>query len=278
MSAKKTIDFIVENTSNPYLKAWFGKSDGFCTSKTLEDIVAYEHGLRLAAVIKKEFEQLPREFIISELEREHGNSLALIIETESQKYELEELKKNLESMTEELKRLSMIDGLTNLANRRHFDNFLELAWRGAIREGQTLSVLMIDVDHFKRYNDHYGHQQGDACLQQIAKALSQFGRRATDLVARYGGEEFVIILSNTSQFHLLRIAEKVRKKIEARNIVYDFSDVADRVTISIGASICIPSRSTSPKALIEAADHALYQAKRGGRNRVQFQTVVKTDG
>lgn len=273
VSDKKSIDFIIENSSNPYLKEIYGNISGHVTMEEMARILEYEHGLRLASMIKKEFELLNRDAIIAELESEHGSSLALIIETESQKYELEALKENLETLTEKLKRLSVIDGLTNLANRRHFDDFFDLSWRGAMRDLQTLSILMIDVDHFKLYNDNYGHQKGDECLRKVAQALSAFGQRAKDLVARYGGEEFAVVLANTTQFYLLRIAETIRKAVEDLNIAHGYSDVTDRITISIGASICTPSRECSQAALLNAADQALYQAKKMGRNRVQFQEI-----
>ncbi|MBU0994605.1 MAG: GGDEF domain-containing protein [Proteobacteria bacterium] len=273
MNKKKSIDYIIENSSNPYLKEVHGNSNQAFTMEHIEGIFEYEHGTRLATVFKKEFELLKRNDIITELESEHGNSLALIIETESQKFELEELKKNLEILTAKLERLSVIDGLTNIANRRHFDNFIDFSWRCAMRDSQTLSILMIDVDHFKPYNDNYGHQKGDDCLKKVAATLNRFGKRAKDLVARYGGEEFAFILSNTTKFHLLKIAEDIRKAIENMNITHEYSDVSDRVTISVGASICTPSKENSQEILLQAADKGLYQAKKMGRNIVKFHEI-----
>ena len=241
--------------------------------RDLEAIFEYEHGIRLATVMKKEFELLKRNDTITQLESEHGNSLALIIETESQKYELEELKKNLENMAAQMERLSVIDGLTNIANRRHFDCFLEKSWRIAMRDAQTISILMIDVDHFKLFNDNYGHQKGDECLKRVAETLSRFGKRAKDLVARYGGEEFTCILADTTKFHLLKIGESIRQAIEDLNILHEFSAVSNRVTVSVGASICIPTRDLTHALLVQAADQGLYQAKRNGRNAVRFQDI-----
>lgn len=273
VNSKKSIDYIIEHSSNPYLKEIHGGAGALFTMKDLETIFEYEHGVRLASVIKKEFELLKRNDTITELESEHGNSLALIIETESQKYELEELKKSLEMLTAKLERLSVIDGLTNIANRRHFDNFLDFSWRCAMRDSQTLSILMIDVDHFKLFNDNYGHQKGDECLKKVAETLGRFGSRAKDLVARYGGEEFAYILANTTKFHLLNMGENIRQAIEDLNIPHGFSAVSDRVTISVGASICIPTRDLTHGLLVQAADQGLYQAKRGGRNSVRFQEM-----
>lgn len=273
MNSKRNIDFIIENSSNPYLKEVHGNVSQHFTIEDIAAICEYEHGLRLASSIKQEFDLLKRNAIIAELEREHGNSLALIIETESQKYELEELKKNLEVLTLKLEKQTVIDGLTNIANRRHFDSFLDLSWRSATRDSQTLSIVMIDVDHFKLYNDNYGHQQGDECLKKVARALSGFGNRAKDLLARYGGEEFAFILADTTKFHLLNIAESIRQAIENMNIIHEYSHVSDRVTISVGASICTPSKDYSHEALLMAADRGLYQAKKMGRNVVRFHEI-----
>ena len=274
MNSKKSIDFIIENSSNPYLREVHG-NDG--QNVTMEDIAAiceYEYGLRLASSIKNEFAFLKRNDIIAELENEHGKSLALIIETESQKYELEELKKSLEELTLKLGNLSVIDSLTNIANRRHFDNFLDLAWRSAMRDSQTLSILMIDVDYFKLYNDNYGHQKGDDCLKKVAQTLRKFGNRAKDLLARYGGEEFVFILADTTKFHLLNIAERIRQAVADMNIIHEYSHVSDRITISVGASICTPVKEYTPEALLMAADRGLYQAKKMGRNVVQSHEIL----
>ena len=270
MVKKRSLGHIIQHSKNPYLKKIHDRRRNAFAAEEIEDIIEYEHGLRLNAVIKKEFEILTRNDVITELESEHGNSLALIIEIESQKYELEELKKNLEAATAQLERLSSIDGLTNLANRRHFDTFLDLAWRSAMRDGKTLSILMIDVDCFKPYNDHYGHQQGDDCLKKISAVLNEFGNRADDLVARYGGEEFVVVLSNISKFHTLRIAENIRAAVGNLNILHEYSEVSAKVTVSVGAALCIPTRQTGSGDLIEAADKGLYLAKHDGRNRVRF--------
>lgn len=271
---KRSIDLILRNSSNPYLKELYGNSRRQLTMEELGRILEYEYSRHLAAVFKKELELLHREAVILELESEHGNSLALIIRIESQKYELEELKKNLEAMTVKLERLSVMDGLTNLANRRHFDNFLELAWRSATRDSLPLALLMIDVDHFKPYNDNYGHQKGDECLKQVAAALDGFSNRSKDLVARFGGEEFAIILADTTKSYLLHIAENIRKAVEDLNITHEYSDAADRITISVGASLCRPSKSSCHAALIKAADYGLYQAKKMGRNMVQFHELT----
>ncbi len=160
------------------------------------------------------------------------------------------------------------DGLTGIANRRHFDVDIEKEVRRAKRALATLSLALIDIDYFKAYNDHYGHQQGDECLIQVATALSEMMRRPGDLVARYGGEEFAIILPDTDAEHALIIAEMIRSSIEERLLEHASSSVATHVTISIGVTTRTPDHHLEVADLIGNADRALYQAKRAGRNRV----------
>jgi diguanylate cyclase (GGDEF)-like protein len=171
------------------------------------------------------------------------------------------------------------DPVTQIANRRFFDSIFKTEWRRAARERKTLSLLMIDVDHFKRYNDRHGHQAGDQCLQIIAQCIKAVARRASDVVARHGGEEFVILLPDTSLEDAFMLAERVRKGVEEQRIPHSDGAIPRIVTISIGVSSCTPSTPHDPKALNEAsvlypamllnaADRALYRAKRNGRNQV----------
>lgn len=176
----------------------------------------------------------------------------------------------LEKDKEELELISSLDVLTELANRRHFDEYLDAEWRMGFQYRAPLSLLFLDVDDFKPYNDHYGHQAGDVCLQRIAAALRGCIHRSRDLCARYGGEEFVILLPNTSQETAFHIAEKVRKSIEDENIPHQFSRVTTRVTISIGVACLMPRQEVSPRFLVEMADKALYKAKELGRNQAQI--------
>jgi diguanylate cyclase (GGDEF)-like protein len=176
----------------------------------------------------------------------------------------------------ELEHLSSYDALTELANRRHFNAFLDREWRAGIRYRTPLSMLFLDVDNFKAYNDHYGHQAGDICLQKIAAVIQRCVHRSHDLCARYGGEEFVVLLPNTSLESTLQVAEKIRKAVELEDIPHAYSQASPHVTISIGVVNIIPHPRLSQNLLIEMADKALYKAKTMGRNQIQvFDPLIK---
>jgi len=167
------------------------------------------------------------------------------------------------------------DGLTGIANRRHFDVAMEKEWRRARRLGASLSLLMIDIDYFKAYNDHYGHQRGDECLTQVASALSAMLHRSTDVLARYGGEEFVMILPDTDAVQAFQMAESIRSRIMALHIPHaQAGGDAKQITISIGIATLTAAQADDITDLIGAADRALYAAKRSGRNRVVAQALV----
>lgn len=176
--------------------------------------------------------------------------------------------RKLREMAVALESQTLVDGLTGIANRRRFDLHLEDEFRRAKRNAAPVSLLMIDVDYFKAFNDNYGHQRGDDCLVQIAAALSRVLNRARDLVARYGGEEFTVVLPDTDKDGALQVAEAMRAEVEALAVEHAYSGVAGHVTISIGVSTLVPELSTTTGSLIHAADRALYQAKRAGRNCV----------
>ncbi|GHT86942.1 diguanylate cyclase response regulator [Betaproteobacteria bacterium] len=181
------------------------------------------------------------------------------------------LTRKLDEANRELQRLSSVDGLTNIANRRNFDEKLLHEWRHCSRMTLPLSLLIIDVDAFKLFNDHYGHQFGDECLKAVARELEKNSHRPNDLVARYGGEEFGVILPDTMLEGAQLVAEAMRAGVEGLGISHSWSPVSSVVTISIGLATIIPPRGSEGgiSALIRAADDALYQAKEGGRNRVQ---------
>jgi len=176
---------------------------------------------------------------------------------------------NLKRYQDTLTELSMVDGLTGVANRRWFDQALEREWRRAERAANSLSVTVIDIDYFKLYNDRYGHQQGDECLRQIAQALARSVQRAADRVARYGGEEFAVILPDTNAGGAMRVASTMRQRVAALGLRHERSTVADHVTVSIGAASVLPTRDWSASGLFAAADRCLYQAKNDGRDRIR---------
>lgn len=195
---------------------------------------------------------------------------------------------SLKQRTDELRRLSTVDGLTGVANRRAFDAALDLEWRRACRTGDPLSLLMIDVDFFKRFNDTYGHQAGDHCLSSVAAVLAATAQRPGELAARYGGEEFAVLLPACEQEQAVRLAETMRESVSRLMIPHAASDVGPNVSISVGvasfATICQtnPHRRSNgmchakgacslvPADLVKAADERLYQAKSAGRNRVAW--------
>lgn len=173
-----------------------------------------------------------------------------------------------------LQDLAEKDFLTGLLNRRAFTERAERSWRQAQREKQALGVVMMDVDFFKRYNDHYGHAAGDEALRQVARVIGGHARRPLDCTARYGGEEFVGVWYNLSEEHMLSILENLRSSIEALGLVHASSDAAPVVTLSIGLAYLTPQPHQSPEDALRLADVALYLAKEQGRNRVVLKTPV----
>ncbi|MBE9227272.1 diguanylate cyclase [Phormidium sp. LEGE 05292] len=180
----------------------------------------------------------------------------------------------LEKANQELQRLATLDGLTKVANRRYFDEYLVQEWQRLARAKQPLSLVMCDVDYFKAYNDYYGHQGGDDCLRQIALAMNRAVKRPADLLARYGGEEFVVILPNTEIQGAVSVAQAIQKEIQQLKMPHAKSDVSEYVTLSLGVSGVIPHQNLAPEKLIATADEALYEAKKQGRNRVLFKSLI----
>jgi diguanylate cyclase (GGDEF)-like protein len=186
-----------------------------------------------------------------------------------------ELERNreLSEAVQLLERLSSEDALTKLPNRREFDRRLALEWGRAQREVQTVALILVDVDCFKAYNDHYGHPAGDACLQRVAEALASVPQRSSDLTARFGGEEFVVLLPDTSVADALKIAERMRAAVTAMQLRHEYSVAAAVVTASFGVAAMMPTPRTDPAELLAHADAALYRAKADGRNCVAEHTV-----
>jgi diguanylate cyclase (GGDEF)-like protein len=179
---------------------------------------------------------------------------------------LRQIELELTKANQELARLASIDGLTKIANRRGFDDRLEFEWRRLMREAQPLSLILFDVDYFKLYNDHYGHQLGDRCLEMIAGAVDTVMCRPADMVARYGGEEFIVILPNTNLDGAELIASKIHQVVRDLAIPHQKSLVSEVVSVSLGISCLVPTLERSPDLLISQADQALYNAKHQGRN------------
>lgn len=181
---------------------------------------------------------------------------------------IKERTRELEALNNQLEALSYTDGLTGIANRRNFDRTLEQEWNRALRAGTRLSLIMLDVDLFKSFNDHYGHLAGDECLQTLTRTLSQTVRRAGDLVARYGGEEFVVLLPGTSEHDAVEIARQIQYAVVSLALPHA-KTLPGIFTVSLGVASLVPSRQSLPLDLVRHADLALYRAKQSGRNCLQ---------
>ncbi|MGE8497385.1 MAG: sensor domain-containing diguanylate cyclase [Pseudomonas sp.] len=186
-------------------------------------------------------------------------------------FDISERKKTEEQLVilqKELEALSFRDGLTGVANRRMLDSTLDMEWTLARRNNQPLSLIMLDIDFFKQYNDHYGHIQGDDCLKRVARVLGASATRARDLVARFGGEEFIILLPEADASAAANVAERCRQAIFKEQIPHAHSPVGQLLTISLGIGTLTPAAEHTPLAFIEEVDRRLYQAKQAGRNRI----------
>jgi diguanylate cyclase (GGDEF)-like protein len=192
--------------------------------------------------------------------------------------ELLDMARQLREANAALERLSVLDELTGVSNRRHFNRMLDQEWSRTLRNRPFLSLLLIDVDCFKAYNDSCGHQAGDECLRRVADAIRGVLKRPTDLLARYGGEEFAVVLPDTKADGALALAEAMRQAVEALCLPHPRSTVSDRVTVSMGVATGDPVWPHAGHELVAAADQALYQAKHEGRNRVKVFVGPRPDG
>ena len=186
------------------------------------------------------------------------------------RFENEQLADQLSQSNEKLLRLAEIDALTEVCNRRSMDEFLKQTWHEHYRLKQALSLLFIDIDFFKEYNDTYGHGEGDRSLVRVAKTLQSNLRSKTDRVARYGGEEFAVILPRTDQKEAMHIADRIHADVRAMKIPHRGSVVSEYLSVSIGVSTIIPEADGNAHLMLDTADRALYEAKRGGRNRIVY--------
>jgi diguanylate cyclase (GGDEF)-like protein len=241
----------------------FFRTDDYSSTGELVFVIAYS--LHLAKMFSDSLEyknQINRD--LDEIVRKRTEALTISNDL------VEKQKQKLEKANAELKKLSTHDPLTGLWNRRKYDEVLEIEWKRCLRYNHPISVIFIDIDYFKKYNDAYGHLAGDDCLVQIADILKSSLTRSTDMAVRYGGEEFVILLPETNRNEAVKTANMLLKKIEARGIPHSQSLVNDNVTVSIGVSSMVPSLRNSSEKLVAEADDALYQAKNNGRNQVQY--------
>ncbi|MEB3174537.1 MAG: PleD family two-component system response regulator [Cyanobacteriota bacterium] len=178
------------------------------------------------------------------------------------------LQLQLEAANQLLQGLALVDELTQLANRRQLDNVLATEWQAAQRGNYPVALILIDVDYFKKYNDHYGHPAGDVCLREIARVIAQSVSRPKDLAARYGGEEFMVVLPDTPLSGAQWVGETIRRGMRELNLPHEFSLAADHVTLSMGCISAVPSADFSLSEAIALTDHCLYQAKSEGRDRL----------
>jgi two-component system chemotaxis family response regulator WspR len=206
--------------------------------------------------------------------RYHSQAYISQLERDEAFRALEKSREQLARANLALQKLSSIDGLTGIANRRSFDEVLRKEWHRAMRNEKPIGLIMLDIDFFKLYNDHYGHQGGDECLKKVAAGLNSAIHRETDFLARYGGEEFSAVLPETDLSGALQVAEEMRQTIKKLQIHHVRSKVCDIVSISIGVSSVTPPKGEDPEILIAAADQALYKAKEDGRDRVKTGQVV----
>ncbi|WKY43048.1 diguanylate cyclase [Eubacteriaceae bacterium ES2] len=251
------------NDSWPAFLRDFFQNDDYSSTGQLIFVISYS--LHLAKMFSDSLEyktQINRDLDEIVLKRTEALTVANAL-VERQKVKLEQANADLE-------RLSTHDPLTGLWNRRKYDEVMAIEWKRCLRYNHPISVIFIDIDYFKNYNDAYGHLAGDDCLVQIADILKSSLSRSTDMAVRYGGEEFVILLPETNKNEALKTAHMLLEKIEGRGIPHCQSLVNDYVTVSIGVSSMVPSLLSSPEKLVAEADAALYQAKNNGRNQVQY--------
>ncbi len=202
-------------------------------------------------------------------------SIEKVMENYRLKKQNVELLQDLEKKNRELNKMAFVDGLTGISNRRYFEDSLNNEWEKAVGEAIPLSVILIDIDFFKLYNDTYGHQQGDACLKQVAQKLNESAGISKNIVARYGGEEFVAVLPGLDEKGAIAIANEMLSGIARLKIPHESSTVSDIVTVSLGVGYGFPTESMKPADLLKIADRELYKAKESGRNRILISSDLE---
>ncbi len=226
---------------------------------------------------KEEFSENPllQDYLdlLTEYKKLFRQTRRLVKMSDRMQKKLNELNTDLQEHKEILSRMSYVDGLTTIANRRRFDESIATEWKRDKRENRPLALLLLDLDFFKQYNDHYGHSAGDECLIKVAQALDKAVKRPGDLVARYGGEEFAILLPETELSGAMQVATKVQSNIRNLAIGHEYSAIASVVTVSIGVAVMVPKANCGFQELIEAADRQLYAAKDSGRNQIKGKVI-----
>lgn len=237
---------------------------------------AMDYSLRASVNNNDEIGALSREFnsMLGMIESNNKELLRLNAELTSKHQKVLEIQDELQTANAELKRLSEHDPLTGLSNRLALEKKLEQAWEILSRTGDPLTIMLADIDHFKLYNDRYGHQAGDRALKLVAAALTDVAQRKSDMAARYGGEEFLLVLPGTDANAAMEIAASLREQVIAAQIEHDWNPAGPFLTISIGISTVIPSSGLTMEALVSAADKALYNIKESGRNSFGYEPVA----
>ncbi|HSH36609.1 GGDEF domain-containing protein [Schnuerera sp.] len=246
-----------DGTMTDILGDWQGKKVIYLTEESIRSTLLYTTIVILILVL------IVTIYLVNKFSKLNKKLELDVMERTQELYETNEL---LRKANAELERISMVDGLTNISNRRYFDIVLQKAWRIGMRERQPLALIMIDIDNFKMFNDTYGHLAGDQCLKIVADVIKKVAKRSGDFVARFGGEEFVAFLYNTTEDGASIVAEEIRAKIENLGIKQENMETV--VTVSLGVAAMIPNKNIHSNNLINAADQALYQAKKDGRNTV----------
>ncbi|MDD4363483.1 MAG: GGDEF domain-containing protein [Atribacterota bacterium] len=254
-----------DGTMADILSNWRGKRVVYFTEEYVNRTIFYFFITILAVILL---------FTILVINRVKRLNTKLEQEVKKRTRELNDTNKKLQKANEQLKKFSMVDGLTNIPNRRYFDRALQKTWNISKREKMPLALIMLDIDYFKNYNDTYGHLAGDQSLIKVANVIKNNLKRPGDFVARFGGEEFVVLLFNTTEDGALAIAENLRSGVESLDIKNEGS-IQKVITISLGISVTIPGNILNPENLIEAADQAMYQAKKEGRNRVVVSSLIR---